>query len=190
MEQDAVKKVVLRRVSWLVIAWVIILGLGALAIAAVLNVTSVHGFRRGWQGIPVFLLLAGIAGRVANCKVMLGKDLLTVVGPLRTHRIPKAAIRGVPVDSQGSLDIDLGKESKVWVFAFGGSLVDHYVGSTRKAQQEIKAWLRSSPAGGAPQATAEPQTQWTRCWSADSSLALGLGTVMIGVIWMALTGGF
>ncbi|MFE4593514.1 hypothetical protein [Streptomyces laurentii] len=183
------KSVVLRRVSWLVIAWVAILGLGVLGVAAVLNVTSVHGFRRGWQGIPVFLLIAGIIGRVANCKVILDEGLLTVVGPLRTHHIPKAAIRDVPVNSQGHLDIDFGEEPTVRVFAFGGSLVDHFVGSTRKAQWKIKAWLRSSPAEGASQATAEPQVQWTRCRSADASLALCLGTTTVGLIWMAFTSG-
>ncbi|MFE6100439.1 PH domain-containing protein [Streptomyces laurentii] len=180
--------VVLRRVSWRVISWVGVIGLGIGTIAAVAKVTSVNGFRMGWQGIPVFFVLAGILGRIANCKVVLDEDALTVVGPLRTHRIPKATIRDVVVDENGTLDVHvLGREKGVAVFAFGGSLVDHYIGSSGKAQYRIKAWLGSDlKKTGAP--TADPQISWTRCPSADASLILCLALIVVGVIWMAVTG--
>ncbi|MEU7022940.1 hypothetical protein ABZ990_20095 [Streptomyces sp. NPDC046203] len=186
MEQDAVKRVVLRRVSWMVISWVTVVGLGIGMIAAVYNVTSVHGFRTGWQGIPVFFLLAGITGRVANCKVILEEDVLTVVGPLRTHRIPATAIRDVVHETGGSLEIDLGQEETLPVFAFGGSLVDYYVGSSRDAHYTVKAWWRSARAKSESPAEGV-RAGWTWCRPADLSLAVA---VIGGLIGAGLAGGF
>ncbi|MFF5280520.1 PH domain-containing protein [Streptomyces sp. NPDC013171] len=171
----------------MVISWVVILGLGIGMLAAVYEVTSVNGFRTGWQGIPVFLVLAGIAGRVANSKVILGEDVLTVVNPLRTHHLPKAAICDASVGDDGTLEVRLDGDRTVSVFAFGGSLVDRFAGSSEKAQRKIDTWLLVTSTGDQLHA-ADPQICWTRCPSADGALALSLALFVAGAIWMAFTG--
>ena len=179
--------VVLRRGSWMAISWVVILGLGIGMLAAVYKVTSVNGFRTGWQGIPIYLALAGITGRVANCKMILCEDMLTVVNPMRSHSLPKAAIRDVSVGDDGTLEVHLDKDRTVSVFAFGGSLIDHFKGSSAEAQRRISAWLGSASAENESNALA-PQVRWTRCPAADASLVLCVALSVAGAIWMAFTG--
>ncbi|MFF0425914.1 PH domain-containing protein [Streptomyces sp. NPDC004520] len=171
----------------MVISWIVVLGLGIGMLAAVYKVTSVNGFRMGWQGMPVFLALAGIIGKVANCKVILGEDALTVVNPLRTHHLPKAAIRDVSVGDDGTLEVHLGGDRTVSAFAFGGSIVDRFKGSSEKARRRIDAWLLS-PRTEIESQAADAQICWTRCPSADASLVLCLALSVVGGIWTAFTG--
>ncbi|MBZ3910782.1 PH domain-containing protein [Streptomyces acidiscabies] len=124
--------------------------------------TSVNGFRTGWQGIPAFLVTAAIVGRISNSKVVLSGDVLTVVNPLRSHVIPRSAIRRVEVDTGGTLVVRIGGEAAL----------------------RINGWLR---AGGGADAGG-PRVQWTRCLSADVSLALCVLTVGVGAVWMAFSG--
>ncbi|MCX4674044.1 hypothetical protein OG413_01700 [Streptomyces sp. NBC_01433] len=180
-------EVVLRRVSWMVICWIIILGTGITMLAAVHKVTSVNGFRTGWQGIPVFMLLAGFIGRIVNCKVILRGGLLTVVNPLRSHILPVSAIHDVAVSDDGTLEVELDRDRVVSVYAFGGSLIDHFKGSSKETARTISAWLGSARVGSESKADT-PQIRWTRCPSADASLALGVVLAAVGAIWMAFTG--
>jgi hypothetical protein len=114
----------------LILAWALIVGLGIVLPFAVSSVTMAHGFRQGWQGIPVYLGLAGALGRGASIKVILREETLTVVNHFRTYNIPANAIRDVEVDNNGNLRIYLHKElrlrilgkiSNVYVTAFAGS---------------------------------------------------------------------
>jgi len=155
--------------------------------AAVYKVTSVHGFRDGWQGIPVYLVLAALCGRIANCKVVLRDDVLVVVNPLRTHVFPKAVIVGVSLTDDGTLQVRLDGDRSVPVFAFGGSLVDRFKGSSREAARRIGIWLRSDrPVSES--AVSVLQIRWTRCRSADAALVLCAVVAGAGAIWMALSG--
>ncbi|WP_149825847.1 hypothetical protein [Streptomyces tailanensis] len=173
---------VLRRRSWLIFCGIAIVGLGIGFSVAVF----VGDFRTGWQGMPIYLALAIILGRIANCKVILRDDALLVVNPLRTHIVPKALIRGALVGDDGSLEVELGEDRNISVFAFGGSLVDHFKGSSGEAARKISRWL------DAPRATGEAQTalqvRWTRCKYADISLVLCAVISGVGAIWMALSG--
>ncbi|WP_331762551.1 PH domain-containing protein (plasmid) [Streptomyces sp. NBC_01527] len=157
-------------------------------LAAVCKVTSVNGFRTGWQGIPIYLALVSICGRIANCKVILREDALMVVNPLRSHFLPKNAIRDVSVSDDGTLEVHLEEGRAVSVFAFGGSLADHFRGSSGEAERKISKWLHYARAVSESEAAA-PQVRWTRCRSADVSLILGVAISGAGAIWMALSGG-
>lgn len=169
------------------ISWVVTSGLGIGMLAAVCKVTSVSGFRVGWQGVPVYLALAGIIGRVANCKVILSGNVLTVVNPLRSHILPKEVISGASVGDDGTLEVQLHGGGTVSVFAYGGSLIDHYRGSSGQAERKISAWLSSAGTVAASKAVT-PQARWTRCIGADASLALCVALAVAGAIWMAFTG--
>ncbi|MDJ1136865.1 hypothetical protein [Streptomyces iconiensis] len=181
------KAIVLRRNSWLVFFGVLILGLGIGMLAAIWKVTAVNGFRMGWQGVPVYLAFAGFFGRLASCKVVLREQTLLVVNPVRTYVIPKSAIQDVSVGDDGTLEVWVSEEQEISVFAFGGSLVDRFKGTSRKAEQRIKCWLSPGLIAGGTEAA--PRVSWTRCAPADLSFALCVAIAGTGVIWMAITGG-
>ena len=177
----------LRRKSWRVLSWVVILGLGVGMIAAVGKVTSVNGFRAGWQGIPVFLALAGAIGKVAHCKVILRGDILVVVNPLRTYIVPAVAIQDVRVGDDGTLEVRLHTGKIVSVFAFGGSLVDRFSRTSDRAAREISNWLHLHPSESASGSDSIPQINWTWNMGADISLALCVVVSGAGAIWMAFS---
>ncbi|MFE0729339.1 PH domain-containing protein [Streptomyces antibioticus] len=178
----------LRRPSWPVLHGIVIIGLGIGMLAAVCKVTSASGFRSGWQGIPVFLALAGICGRVARCRVELRQDTLLVINPLRTHIVPRVAIRSVSVGDDGTLEVQLDEDQKISVFAFGGSLLDRVRDTSGEAERKITGWLHATRPVDEPEAP-PPQVRWTRCRSADASLALSVVVSGAGALWMALSGG-
>lgn len=168
-------------------SWVAILGVGMGMIVAVGNVTTVNGFRSGWQGFPIFLVFAGYIGRIAHCKLVLHEDTLLVVNPIRTYVVPKNAIHAASVADDGTLEIQLDVDRAIAVYAFGGSLIDHFKGTSRKAARTISVWLQSSGRDSWGEGAA-PQTRWTRCASADGCLILSAVTAGVGAIWMALSG--
>ncbi|MEW2458598.1 PH domain-containing protein [Streptomyces albus] len=155
-------------------------------IAAVWKVTSVNGFRVGWQGIPIYLAGVGVIVRVANCKVELRDATLLVVNPLRTHVIPRSAIQDVSVNDGGTLGVWIEDENEIQCYAFGGSLIDHFRGTSDKAERRIKEWFSSGCADSRIEAI--PQVFWTRCPPADLSIALCIAITGVGVTWMAITG--
>ncbi|MFI8323831.1 hypothetical protein [Streptomyces sp. NPDC085529] len=191
-EVVAVNPITLRRNSWVAFSWIAILGLGIGMVGAVWNVTSVNGFRMGWQGIPVFFGSAGIIGRVANCKVMVRDGAVIVVNPLRTHHLPVRMIRAVVVGDDGTLEVHLAGDRIVSVFAFGGSLLDRFKGSSEGARRRIDGWLTScrleSELRVEGSEAVDSQVRWTRCRSADASLALSLTLGAVGALWMVLSG--
>lgn len=178
----------------LILAWVLLVGLGIVLPFAVSSVTMAHGFRQGWQGIPVYLGLAGALGRGASIKVILHEETLTVVNYFRTYNIPANAIRDVEVDNNGNLRIYLHKElrlrtlgrmSNVYVTAFAGSLMDHFRGTSDKTKQTIREWLSFARTPGGEHAAV--QVSWTWCRYADAALILCAITIGAGALWMALT---
>ncbi|MFD0317082.1 hypothetical protein [Streptomyces flavalbus] len=176
---------VLRRRSWPVLCGIALVALGIGMAAAVLKVTSVNGFRGGWQGIPVYLALAGVLGRIANCKVVLREDDVLVVNPLRSHTLPRSAITAAEVDDHGTLELRLDEDHTVGAFAFGGSLVDRVRGTSEQAARTVTAWL---DAPHSPPPTATPRAHWTRAPYADAALTACAVTAAVGAVWMGLSG--
>lgn len=174
-------RVVLRRRSWPIFCRIALLGLGVGMFFAV----RTGEFRTGWQGIPVYLAIAGILGRIANCKLVLRDDALLVVNPLRTHVVPRAMIHGVSVGDDGTLEVHLDRDRTISVYAFGGSLVDHFKGTSSEAERKIIGWLNSGHA--VSDAKGAPQARWTRCAPADLSLILCVAISVAGAIWMKIT---
>jgi hypothetical protein len=183
--EGEMKPITLRRKSWLIFSGLVILGIGAGILAAVVNVTSVNGFQTGWQGVPVFFALAGFVGRIANCKVVLLHDELIVVNPLRTTVVSRAMIRSASVSDDGTLQVQIGDDQIIPVFAFGGSLVDRFKGTSSEAARRIGDWLRSGRPASDTQAAS--QVRWTWCASADLCLILCAVTSGAGALWMALS---
>ncbi|NJQ01558.1 hypothetical protein HCK00_13745 [Streptomyces sp. PLAI1-29] len=181
------RSVVLRRRSWSIIFGTAAVGLGTGMFAAVLKVSSMSGFRTGWQGIPAYLLIAGLIGRIVNCKVVMRDGVLTVVNPLRTHTVAKAVIESAAAGDDGGLEVALSGGRSVAVFAYGGSFIDHFRGTSGAAAATINRWLRTGPEPDG--ASVDVAVSWTRCRPADLSVLGGVLTAGGGALWMALTGG-
>jgi hypothetical protein len=180
-----INSIVLRRRSWPIFFGIAITGLGIGVVMAVLKVTSLHGFRTGWQGIPVYLAAVAILGRIVNCKVILREKML-VVNPLRTHIIPRRMVDDVVIEDDGTLEIHTGAGRKVAAFAFGGSLVDRVSGTSLRAKGDIGSWMNSGHVEkGEPEGV---QVLWSRCPWADVSLLLCVVTAVVGGLWMILSG--
>jgi hypothetical protein len=165
-----------------------VVGLAVGTVAAVCAVTAAHGFRQGWQGIPAFFLTSGVIGRIANCKVELRPDEISVVNPLRTYSLPMSSVRGACVDEGGTLVVQFGAESEAGAYAFGGSLVDRLMRTSDSAAVEIRGWVRAhAAADGAGSAT--PEVRWTRARFADLSLGVCVVGAGVGAVLTLLTGG-
>ncbi|QID39439.1 PH domain-containing protein [Streptomyces albus] len=184
--ERSVESIVLRRRMWPVFVGIVVPGLGIAMIAAVWNVTAVNGFRTGWQGIPVYLAGVGVIVRVACCRVELRETTLLVVNPLRTHTIPKSAIRDVSVNEGGTLGVWIDEEQEIQCYAFGGSLIDHFLGTSDKAERTIERWRSSG--GAASKSEATPRVSWTLCPPADVAILLCIVITVTGIIWMAIAG--
>ncbi|MFJ6086863.1 hypothetical protein ACIQI8_36300 [Streptomyces sp. NPDC092369] len=179
--------VVLRRSSWLAFSGVAVVGLGIGMVAAVYHVTSVHGFRDGWQGIPVYLAIAAILGRIANCKVVLRETELLVVNPLRTHAVPVSRIRAGAVGDDGTLVVRLDGGQDIRVFAFGGSVVDRLRGTSGEAARKINDWLRTEHTVRRAEADAgDVAVRWTLMPVADAALVLCVAVAAGGAVWMVV----
>ncbi|MEU9169150.1 hypothetical protein AB0D34_15320 [Streptomyces sp. NPDC048420] len=166
----------------------VIVGLGIGLVAAVYRVTSAHGFREGWQGIPVYLAVVGILGRIANCKVVLRETELLVVNPLRTHVVPASRIRTGAVGDDGTLVVRLAGGRGIRVFGFGGSVVDRFRGTSGEAARKINDWLRTARAANHADTDAEAvrAVRWTWIPLADGALLLCAVVAAAGAVWMAV----
>lgn len=175
---------VMRRRTIFAFCWIAIFGLGAGVVVAVGRVSSMHGFRAGWQGIPVYMALVAILARIANPKIVLGSHALWVVNPLRTYFIPREAIEDVSVDEGGTLEIHLAKGENVSVFAYSGSLVDHFFGTSDEASRRVKCWMDSKHRSGCDAISV--RRCWTRCNPADIAAVLCIAISAIGGAWMVI----
>ncbi|MEV8346461.1 hypothetical protein [Streptomyces niveus] len=137
----------------------------------------------------MFLALAGVIGKVAQCKVILRGDILVVVNPLRTYSVPALAIQDVMVGDDGTLKVRLHAGRTISVFAFGGSLIDHFSKTSDRAEREVSSWLNLHSNESVSGADSILRINWTRSMGADLSLALCVVVSGAGAIWMAFSSG-
>lgn len=175
---------VLRRRSWPILFGIATVALGIGMAAAVYKVTSVNGFRSGWQGIPIFLAIAGILGRIASCKVVMRDGSLMVVNPLRTHVVSKDFVHSAAVNDDGTLEVRLTEGDALSSFAFGGSLIDRFRGTSDAAAVAVNGWLQAE--SSVSEVNAERTARWTRCRAADWAILAGFVSAGCGAAFMAL----
>ncbi|MFB6613241.1 hypothetical protein ACFCV9_03285 [Streptomyces sp. NPDC056367] len=87
-----------------------------------------------------------------------------VVNPVFTHDIPYRHVANVAADSGGNLVIITSQAVEIGAFGFGGSLVDHVVGSTDRAVSQIKAGISERRDLRGDSRTVR---RFTRAWVAD-----------------------
>ncbi|NEA16768.1 hypothetical protein [Streptomyces halstedii] len=170
----------LRRKSWRYASWVMFPSLGAGMVLAVINVSSKHGFGEGWKGIPVLLVFYGVIGRIISSEVRLSHDSLTVVNPLRTYTLPRSSPLRALKDDSGTLQVTSEESGTIDAFAFGGSIIDSFVGTVAKVEREIAAWVTAAVPEKSVSVTYEKR--WTRCRWPDLSLLLTLLVTTVGLV--------
>lgn len=173
--------VVLRRRSYPVLYW------GGTALpcgAAVATVALTFGRDEGgdpFLAVASCLGLVVLARRIMGSRLVLGKSALTVVDPLRVHHVPYPAIREVSGEG-GALVIELTDGEELRPVAFGASLVDQFVGSSKRAAREIRGRLEPPPDGAdASEVRAGFRRDWVSEVAAVAALVLGTIALLIGV---------
>ncbi|MEY2232984.1 hypothetical protein [Streptomyces virginiae] len=127
------------------------------------------------------VMLGGIAfiRRITGSRIVLSEKVLTVVNPVFTHDIPYRYVASVAADNGGNLIITTLQAVEIGAFGFGGSLVDHFVGSTDRTVSQIKAGLSERRDLRGDSRTVR---RITRAWVAD-----GCTVGMIACIALAAT---
>ncbi|MGY1452400.1 hypothetical protein [Streptomyces sp. SS8] len=112
--------------------------------------------------------------RIAESRIVLGREALAVVNPLMTYEVPYTAVSRVGSDGGGTLTVETVDGEVVQSTGFGGSLVDHFVGTTDKAVERVRLRLPGRPPGHrkTKELPAPPvRRRMTRSWPTDIFLA-------------------
>ncbi|MEU2432915.1 hypothetical protein ABZ611_26080 [Streptomyces sp. NPDC007861] len=141
MAESKVERVVLRRKSFPVLSWTIMIVLGAFAVAAAGSIES--GAARGpLIGVAACLGTIALVRRILCSRIVLGKISLKVVNPVFTYELPYRLVAQVKTATNGTLTVDMVDGHEVYATAFGGSLLDHFVGSSEKAATRLQEAVR------------------------------------------------
>ncbi|MFF4012734.1 hypothetical protein [Streptomyces sp. NPDC001717] len=155
---------VLRRKSFRAMSAICTTGFGVFAAGIAVSIV-VRGPDSDALGV-VAVCLGGIAfiRRITGSRIVLGEKVLTVVNPVFTHDIPYRYVARVAADSGGNLIITTSQAVEIGAFGFGGSLVDHFVGSTDRTVSQIKAGISERRDLRGDSRTVR---RFTRAWVAD-----------------------
>ncbi|MCX4674041.1 hypothetical protein OG413_01680 [Streptomyces sp. NBC_01433] len=179
------KEKTLRRLSFRILSVVVTAIFLAVSAGAAISLQT--GINYDAFGVMALCLgVVGMSRRILGSRVVLDRSTLTVINPVFTYIIPRSLVGGVNVASNGTLSIITRSGREIEATGFGGSLVDHFVGSTEKAVSEINVHLNSRPRAGSDSSAGESR-HLSRAWVADactvSALACGLVAVVLGNGW-------
>ncbi|MFJ6612693.1 hypothetical protein ACIQPT_20730 [Streptomyces sp. NPDC091289] len=173
--------VVLRRKSFVMLSWTILAAMGFFAALAASDVSS--GAARGpLIGVAACLGTTVLARRIGTARVVLGESELKVVNPVFTYRIPYRLVMEVDTSKHGTLTVHTTEGEEIYSTAFGGSLLDHFVGTSDRAVVRIKETARQRRG---PRTEERSRRTITVSWIADFCL---LGTVCVAVAALVVSG--
>lgn len=173
--------IVLRRSSFVVLSWTLSAAMAFLAALAAEDVAS--GAARGpLTGIAACLGTIVLVRRIGTSRIVLGESEPKVVNPVSTYRIPYRLVTEVDTSQDGTLTIHTSEGGEIYSVAFGGSLLDHFVGSSDRAVARIKESVRQRRS---PRTEEQSRRTLTVSWIADFCL---LATICVAV-WALLASG-
>ncbi|MBC9719722.1 hypothetical protein H9Y04_45440 [Streptomyces sp. TRM66268-LWL] len=159
---------VLRRKSFRALSWGFTLLFAAGGFAAMAFVPRDGG--GPLIGSAACFGMVALARRIFGSSIVLGEQL-KVVNPLVTHHVPYRDIREVASNSRGTLTVVTSSGRFIYSTGFGGSLIDHYVGTADRAAERINARRRR---GGGSKAGVHERRALTRAWVADTCSVLAV----------------
>ncbi|MFK0050486.1 hypothetical protein ACIQU4_41590 [Streptomyces sp. NPDC090741] len=121
-------------------------------------------------GMAIFLGMIAFVRRIAESRVILGRQRVTVVNPLFTYDIPCRHVAKVAADQNGNPVITTLQAVEIQPLGFAGSILDHFVGSSDKAVAVIKAIMAGHRTGD----DALPVRRPTRAWVTDGCVLMAL----------------
>ncbi|MFD7337863.1 hypothetical protein ACFV98_17925 [Streptomyces violascens] len=169
---------VLRRVSNVVLSWgfTFSFGISGLLCFLVAGVDS-RPASGPVSGAAACFFTVAVGRRFFGSRVVLGEQIV-VINPVFTYRIPCGAVVEARADARGSLVILCGDGATMYASAFGGALMDHWVGSTARAAKAVNDYRRSA---GKRSSSASAVRSVTRAWTADVFLVAGVASAVAAV---------
>ncbi|WP_189829484.1 hypothetical protein [Streptomyces zaomyceticus] len=166
----------LQRRSFPLISWFFTLVLVALTVKIGAGMNG-RSDRDAFGVMTVCLVAVAVVRRFMGSRIYLVDPDVLIVNPLVTHVVPLRALRSV--ESDGGLTLVTVDGGEIGSIAFGGSLVDSFVGTADRAADRIRARMRRpSRQGGAPSVV----RRYTTAWIAD---ACALGAVACAAMAVA-----
>ncbi|MFE7048081.1 hypothetical protein ACFVAM_06915 [Streptomyces californicus] len=178
MKQTNRKSLVLRRKSFSVLSWTILAAMVFFAALAAEDVSSgaAHG---PLTGIAACLGTIVLTRRITASRIVLEASELRVVNPIFTYRIPYHQVMEVDTSQNGTLTVYTFDGSEVYSTAFGGSLLDHFIGTSDRAVAQIKETVRERRV---PRTKEESRRTLTVSWIADFCLLGTIGVVVAAIL--------
>ncbi|MFE6699883.1 hypothetical protein [Streptomyces sp. NPDC057718] len=181
MKEKIRESVVLRRTSFVVLSWSAMALMSFIAAAAA-SMVSADDARGPLSGVAACLGTMVLVRRILASRIVLGDSELKVVNPVFTYQIPYRLVVEVDTSKDGTLTVHTSEGEEIYSTAFGGSLLDHFVGSSDRAVARIKETVRQRRS---PRTEAQARRTLTVSWVADFCL---LGTIGVAVAALLASG--
>ncbi|MFD0421507.1 hypothetical protein [Streptomyces parvus] len=112
-------------------------------------------------------------------RIVLGESELKVVNPLFTYRIPYHLVMEVDTSKGGTLTVHTFEGGEIYATAFGGSLLDHFIGSLDRAAARVKEIFRQRRS---PRTEAQARRTLTVSRIADFCLLATIGVAVAALL--------
>ncbi|MGW2403974.1 hypothetical protein ACWCXK_05510 [Streptomyces sp. NPDC001739] len=160
------KAMKLRRKSQRILQWsssVILLFVAAL----VVDKMGFRGPNKAEVGLTACFATIFLVQRICRTRVLILHDEVCVVNALFTYSVARDVVAQVFVDAAGNLKINTTSGEEVYVAAYSGSLIDHFVGSSDRAAEKIRQHVKMKTAT-----------------SRDSAVRRGLAVSWLSDVWL------
>lgn len=174
-QRDAVK---LRRKSPRILQW-LFSGLLLFLAALVVERMGFHGPNKAEVGLTASFATIFLIQRIFRTRVLIFQDEVCVVNAVFKYSVARSAVAQVLVDIRGNLKLKTTSGEEIYVAAYSGSLIDHFVGSSERAAEAIRQHVKMK--------TAAPRDSAVRRKIAFSWLSeVWLVAAVICAMWTAM----
>ncbi|WP_156722276.1 hypothetical protein [Streptomyces apocyni] len=179
MSKSKSERKVIRRRSFPILSWIIVIILGILAVAAAGKI-SPHASRGPLIGVAACLATIALVRRILCSRIVLETHKVKVVNPVFTYSLPCSHIARVGTAASGTLTLRTKDGDEVHATAFGGSLLDHFVGTSDRAAGHLKDALQERRSLGGDDIT--PRRAITVSWIADGCLVGAIIALIVATV--------
>ncbi|MEX2974259.1 hypothetical protein [Streptomyces sp. C184] len=135
----------LRRKSPRVLQWFFSALLLFLA-ALVVEKMGFHGPNKAEVGLTASFATIFLMQRIFRTRVLIFRDEVCVVNAVFKYSVACNAVAQVLVDIRGNLKLKTVNGEEIYVAAYSGSLIDHFVGSSDRAAETIRQHMNKKAA--------------------------------------------
>ncbi|MEU0087354.1 hypothetical protein [Streptomyces sp. NPDC006274] len=180
-EREDPRREVLRRKSFSVLSWTIVLAMGLGAVGATDMAVWSDDPQGPLTGVALCFATIALVRRVLCARVVLDPGVLRVVNPLFTYVVPYRLVSEVGTGKDGTLKVRTTEGGEIYATGFGGSLLDHFVGSADRAAERLREVARQRRGRRDGEAESARRTV-TVSWVGDVCLVTALGVAVAAVV--------